>query len=371
MNADQNAVTLRVNGVDYAGWLEVEIVAGIERQARDFKLSITRTWPGATDIPRRVKAGDVCEVWTGSDKLLTGYIDGTPISYDKQAVRVGVVGRSKTADLIDCSAIYKTGQWRNTKIERIASDLAKPYGIKVLAEVNTGAAVLDHQIDTGESAFESIGRLLALRQLLSTDNANGELVLINAGSGGKAATALEYGQNILSADTALDYKDVFSEYTSKGQRAGNDQDFAKAVAEISGSAIDSTVTRYRNLILRQTGQASKLDCLQRAQYERVFRHSKALETTYVVQGWRQGNGHLWQPNQMVQVKDPVIGFDTQLLVVEVSYQLNDNGTRCTLKVAPKEGYVPAPEATQKAQAKKSAKKTAGNDGTGDTWADIN
>lgn len=358
-------VTLRVNGMDFGGWLEVEISTGIERQARDFKLGITRSWPGATDIPRRVKAGDVCEVFIGNDKMLTGYVDATPISYSATSISVGVTGRSKTADVVDCSATHKTGQWRNAKIERIAADLAAPYGIKVLTEIDTGKAISDHQIDTGETAYESIGRLLALRQLLSTDNANGDLVFINAGSGGKAVTALVYGQNILSADASLDFKDVFSEYISKGQRAGNDDDYADAVAGISASVQDANVTRFRNLIIQQSGNVTALDCQQRVKYERVYRRARALETSYTVQGWRQQNGALWLPNQMVRVIDPVIGFDDDLLIVEVTYRIGSTGTTCNIKVAPKGGYIPAPEVTKQDSAKKAGK------GSGDPWAGYN
>jgi prophage tail gpP-like protein len=358
-----NDVTLRVNGTNFAGWLDVEIGAGIERQARDFKLNITRKWPGATDIPRRVAAGDICEVYIGADKVLTGYVDATPISYDAQTISVGVNGRSKTADIIDCSANYKNGQWRNVKIERIAKDLAGVYGIQVLTQVSTGSNITDHQIDTGETAFESIGRLLALRQLLSTDDAEGNLVLINAGSGGRAGTALEYGKNILSADTSLDYKDVFASYTAKGQRSGNDYENAETITSISASAADSSVKRPRNLIIQMSGQINTLDCQQRVKYERLYRAAKALETTYTVQGWRQGDGSLWVPNQTVKIIDPVIGFDTEMLIVEVTYSLNSGGTTCSLKVAPKEGFIPSPEVTSKEKAKKAGK-------GGDSWAEV-
>jgi len=359
-----NTVKLRVNGVDYAGWLEVEISAGIERQARDFKLGITRAWPGAKDIPRRVKRGDVCEVFIDADKVLTGYVDATPISYDANNISVVVIGRSKTQDLIDCSATHKTGQWRNTKIENITRDLAAPYGVKVLCEVETGGTVSDHQIDTGETAFESLGRLLSIRQLLSTDNASGELVLVNVGSAGKAYTSLVYGENILSGSAGLDGKDIFSEYTSKGQRAGNDQDFAEAVAEVLADIKNSQCTRYRNLILTQIGNATTLDCQQRVRYERDYRNARELETTYTVQGWRQGNGALWVPNLLVRVIDPIIGFDNELLITEVTYRISEGGTICSLQVAPKEGYIPSPQTTKKEKAKKT------NKGGGDKWADI-
>lgn len=356
-----DAVLLRVNGVDYGGWKAVEISAGIERQARDFSLSVTRNWPGETDIPRRIKAGDICEVWIGSDKLLTGYVDATPISYDATQVSVGVRGRSKTADLIDCSAAHKTGQWRGAKIERIAADLAKPYGISVIAEASTGAAIAEHQIQPGETAFECIDRLLTLRQMLATDDADGRLVFVNAGSGGRIKTALKLGENIKAAEAGLDYKDVFSKYTVNGQRSGNDYDSGSAVAESSKTITDSAATRYRNLLIRQSGQVDSATCADRASYEFLYRKAKALEATYTVQGWRQQDGSLWLPNQMVHVVDPVIGFDDWMLIVEAVYSLSDSGTTCALKVGAVDGYTPTPEAAKKDKSKKSS---------GDSWADV-
>lgn len=357
----KDAVLLRVNGIDYGGWKEVEIIAGIERTARDFSLAITQQWPGETNIPRRVKQGDVCEVFIGADKMLTGYVDATPIRYDANTVSVGVKGRSKTADLVDCSALHSTGQWRGRKVERIAADLAAVYGIEVTAEASTGNAISEHQIQPGETAFECIDRLLTLRQLLATDDANGRLVFINAGSGGRATTALKVGENILTGDAPLDYKDVFSEYQVKGQRAGNDYDSGATVSEITATAKNNNATRRRVLMIRQTGQADGATCADRARYENLHRAAKALETTYTVQGWRQGDGSLWLPNQLVRVIDPVIGYDTEMLIVEVAYRIGEQGTTASLKVAPKEGFIPAPESAKAAKKKKSE---------GDSWKDV-
>lgn len=355
-----NAVTLRVNGTDYGGWKEVEIAAGIERQARDFTLGVTRNWPGATDIPRVIRQGDLCEVFIGADKLLTGYVDATPIRYDGKNVSVGVKGRSKTADMVDCSAIHKTGQWRNAKIERIAGDLAKPFGIEVIAEASTGDAIVEHQIEPGETVFECIDRLLTLQQMLSTDDADGRMIFISVGSGGSAGTKLEYGKNILSADAALDYKDVFGHYTVKGQRAGTDHSWGPQANEINASAADSSVRRHRPLLIKQEGQASTQICADRARTERAYRAAKALETTYTVQGWRQADGSLWLPNQLVRVTDPVIGFDGEMLIVEVAWRLSESGATTALKVGPTEGYIPTPDAQKK---KKHAKEF------GETWKD--
>jgi len=349
-----NTVTLRVNGTDFGGWKEVEISAGIERQARDFSLAVTTHWPGETEIPRRIRHGDLCEVWIGTDKLLTGHVDATPIRYDATQVSVGVRGRSKTADLVDCSAEHKTGQWRGAKIERIAADLARPFGIEVVAQADTGVPIADHQIQPGETAFECIDRLLTLRQLLATDDADGRLVFIAAGEDDRCGTALKLGDNVKSADAPLDFKDVFSQYTVKGQKSGNDEDSGATVAEAASTAKDGKASRHRPLIIRQSGQVDRGIAADRARYEYLHRKAKALETVYTVQGWRQQDGQLWLPNKMVQVIDPVIGFDAWLLIVEVTWRISDGGTETVLRVGPVDGYIPTPEAVKKGKKAKKA-----------------
>lgn len=401
-------VRLVVNGVEFGGWKTVRIETGIERQARSFDLTVTDKWPGQTDIPRRVRPGDACELYIGNDRVATGYIDGTPIRYDGTSVSVGVRARSKTADLVDCCPVQGTkgtsgagtgaggnpwaklgiqsihssgnaapaaraikpnakggsgGQWRAARLEQIAADMAAEYGVKVVAEVATGAA-LTHQVQQGETVFESIDRMLRMRHCLATDNALGELVFIVAGSGGKATTALQLGQNIRSADAALDFSKVYSEYICKGQRAVSSQqtdedeagtDVDGAVASSIGSsasALDNRVNRRRLLVLKQSGQADEGTVQDRVKFERAHRAAKALETVYTVDGWRQEGGALWLQNQQVRVIDGLIGFDTEMLIAEVVYLLDEEGQRTELKVGPLDGYV---SAAQKKQQKANTK----------------
>lgn len=78
------------------------------------------------------------------------------------------------------------------------------------------------------------------------------------------------------------------------------------------------------------------------------------ELGYVVQGWRQGNGTLWQPNQRVIVFDPVCGFDnTELLVSEVTFTQDQNGTLTEIRVGPPDAYLPEPEAPGARKKKKA------------------
>lgn len=408
MSDPQNMVRLLVGGTEYAGWKSVRIEPGIERQARNFVLDVTDKWPGQTDIPRRIQPGDACQVLIGDDLVLTGYVDATPIRYDGKQVTVGVKGRSKTADLVDCCPIpsgqstasatgglwrdvvgkngkklayvpapsLSANQWRNQKMEAIAAALAAPYGVKVVAEVDTGRVIPEHHVQVGETVFESIDRMMRIRHVLSTDNERGDLVFVSIGSAGQAATVIELGKNILSASTELDYKGVFSQYICKGQRSGNDEEYGVDVSEEEGEASDNSQTtvvgadasasdarakRRRVLVIKQSGQADEGTCKDRAEYERAHRAAKALQTSYTLYGWRQENGQLWQPNQLVRVRDALIGFDTEMVIAELAWVLDAQGMRTEIKVGPPDGY------RSRAGILKASKRQKGG---GPEWSDV-
>jgi len=408
MSDPRNLVKLIVGGNEYGGWKSVRIEPGIERQARSFALDVTDKWPGQTSIPRRIQPGDACQVFIGADLVLTGYVDATPIQYDGRQVSVGVRGRSKTADLVDCCPVptgqaisaptggawpdvvgksgkkpvyvavpaKSAGQWRNQKLETIAAALAAPYGVRVIAEVDTGKAIADHQVQIGETVFESIDRMMRIRHVLSTDNEKGDLVFIDVGSAGRATTALELGKNIMAGSTDLDYKGVFSTYICKGQRSGSDDQYGSAVAEEEGKAedesrataigadaavADSRAKRRRVLVIKQSGQADEGTCQDRAEYERAHRAAKALQTSYTLAGWRQDDGKLWQANQLVRVRDGLIGFDTEMVIAELAWIMDERGLRTEIKVGPPDGY------RSKAGQLKASKSQKGG---GPEWSDV-
>lgn len=350
--SDANRVTLSVNGLDYAGWKEVRISAGIERQARDFSLGITWRWPGGGDRPRQIQQGDKAEVRIGGDLVLTGYVFATPIRYDSREITTTVSGRSLTADLVDCGADNKPSQWRNQSVLRIVQALAQPFGVGVVSEVDADGTLADHTIQPGETVFESTDRLLRLSRLLCTDDASGRLVIARPGSAGRAADRLERGFNVLSADAQLDFSDVFSQYVCKGQRSGTDEAFGVDASEVEARLADTRIARHRVLVMQEHGQMTPDLARKRVAWEAENRVSKALAVAYTVQGWRQSNGALWQHNQIVRVVDPLIGLDRDMLIVEVEYSLSETaGTLAKLQVAPPDGFEAEPPDNKKRKKK--------------------
>ncbi len=353
----ENTVTLSVGGHDYEGWKYVSISAGLERQARDFSLAITWNWPGGGDVPVRVVQGQEVEVRIGRDLLLTGYVFSTPIRYDSQTITLSIVGRSKTADLVDCAAINSPGQWRGQSVQKIVEALAGEYGIKVVSEAPATLGLDDHTIEPGETAFESIDRLLTLSRLFSTDDGSGRLVIASPGTAGRAVDKLELGKNIKEGDTALDFSNVFSEYISRGQRSGTDTSFGTAATEVQASVVDERVARRRVKVIHQSGQMTAKMARDRVEWERANAISRALAVNYVVQGWRQSSGDLWRHNMVVRVVDPLIGLDRDMLISAISYELGENGTVTKMTVAPPDGFLPEPNDAYERRKLKKGKAT--------------
>ncbi|MBJ5271133.1 baseplate protein, partial [Salmonella enterica subsp. enterica serovar Newport] len=255
----------------------------------------------------------------------------TPVRYDARSVSTGIAGRSLTADLIDCAA--EPTQFNGRSLVQIAQALAAPFGIEVVNNGAPSGVIPDVQPDHGETVIEVINKILGQQQALAYDDPHGRLVIGGIGST-RAHTALVLGENILSCDTEKSIRERFSVYQVAGQRAGNDDDFGEATTTaLRARTEDAFIARYRPMYIRQTGQATGAGCIARADFEARQRAARTDETTYVVQGWRQGNGTLWQPNQRVIVFDPVCGFDnTELLVSEVTFTQDQNGTLTEIRV---------------------------------------
>lgn len=346
--AEDHLVSLRVQGMRYGGWKNVRISSGIERQARDFSLGVSWEWPDV-GVAFPIKQGAYAQVWIGRDLVLTGWVFATPVSHTPDAITRSVAGRSLTADLVDCSAVNQPGQWRKQSVQQVVQALAQPFGLSVISQVPETAALVDHSIEPGETVFASIDRLLTLSRLLSTDDAEGNVLIVEPGSAGRAVDDIVVGENVLEGSAPLDFSRIMSEYRVVGQKSGTDESFAESTNEVASSVTDPRATRYRPLLIQQQGQLTPQLARERVNWERGSRMGKALTATYKVQGWRQSNGQLWVHNMIVRVKDPVIKFDREMLITEVEYSLDENGTVATLTVAPPEAVLPEPQDPHKAR----------------------
>lgn len=347
-------ITLRVDGQLYEGWQKVRITRSLRDIAGDFELSLTRKWDDAAAMA--IKPLSACTVHIGNDLVLTGYVDDFIPSYDAREVSWVVSGRSKTSDLVDCSAIYKTGQWQNVALDRVARDISAPFGIEVVVECDLGDAFPRVAIEQGETCFELLDRLAKQRGILLTTNELGQLVLTQA-SDQLMGTSLILGQNILAARGNFSMRDRASEWIVKGSSYGGGATWDNtAPATIGGqkaTVTDPAVTRYRPRIIIAEDVTTVAGASKRGQWQKQRSIGEGTQTEITVAGWRtQGmegdSGPLWRINRMCPVKDEIQGLDESWLIVTVTLMEDDkNGREAIINLTPREAMLIPAEVVKK------------------------
>lgn len=327
-------IELRAGGHIFTHWTSIEASRGIEQISGTFDLRVTTDFIGARLLP--IRPGDACQARLGGELAFTGWVDTVEPDYTDTTHEIGVSGRDKTGDLVDCSAVHKSGQWINQKLEAIARDLLKSFSIKVIVETDTGKAFPTWNIQEGESVFECLERAARMRAVLLISDQQGNLVITRAGKT-RAPVELVEGENILSASANWSWKERHSSYTVKGQGRRDDDDADEQVVHGQARVTDSVINRYRPLIVLAEDQGQTATLTDRANWEKSVRMGRGARGTVTVHGWHHANG-LWLPNTVVPVHSPLLALDADMLIVRCVYTLDARGTRTQLTISRPEAF---------------------------------
>jgi len=314
-------ILLYVNGRIYDGWKQATVTRSLDAIAGKFDLVSMDKWDAAAER-WTIFPGNECRIEINGKALITGYVDKAGPFYDPESHGIKILGRDKTADLVDCSAVVKGSELRGLTLEGIAKALAKPFGVGVVAQVDSGPVFQSFAIQPGETAWEAIERAARQRFMVITTDGEGNLVIADIGAT-RAADPLIEGKNIKAASGEYDYSQRFSEYIVKGQAAAQNDGWEPATVAVESRAADPNVKRYRPKILNAETQASDGSASNRAQLEAAARAGKSTKITVTVQGWTMSNGELWPVNAMVRVRSPLLSIDEDLVISEVKFGVSD------------------------------------------------
>lgn len=334
-------VRLRVQGKDYAGWKRIRFGHGIETLCGSFDLSVSDRWAGQSK-PWPIREEDECALMVDGLPVITGYVDKCSPSYGPKDHSFAVSGRDKTSALVDCSADLGKWEFTNVSLKAFAEKICEPFGIAVLVQDRLSFPTVSRlSIDPGETCFEAIERACRMVGALPVSDL-GDLRFTRAGEG-RAVTDLVEGENILSASGEYDASSRFRTYKVLGQHRGADDFFGATAAAAKGAAEDTGVRRpERALVLRADGNATSAQAKSRAQWEAIVRAARAQAVSVTVQGWTQGDGSLWPVNSMVRVKSPFLGIDSDMLIRQATFSLDDGGTTTELQLGRPDAYRPEP-----------------------------
>jgi prophage tail gpP-like protein len=332
-------LTLTINGKVLSGWDSVRVTRSVEHLPSDFELSLMDYFPGSDD-KQLVVPGDACVVKIGTDTVLTGYVDrwAPMISSTRHAVHA--VGRSKCADLVDCSAYWKNNVISGANPLQIAQRLAKPYGITVASDVTLSTAVPQFTLNWGESSQEVIDRICRWAALLYYDKPDGSLYLTRVGTK-QAASGVKQGQNIQDAAYETGMDERFSVYTGVSMAVnpineeGGDSAY-DSVALATATDPEAAKMRYRNRTVivesTMTANAQAQACIDWEMNRRYGRSKRLLVT---VDSWRDSAGNLWEPNTLIPISLPAFGLtDAVWLLGEVTFRKDDGGTVAEMVLMP-------------------------------------
>jgi prophage tail gpP-like protein len=334
-------VKLLINGTEYTGWTSVSVRRSIETLSGSFEIV---SIDPSDDRALLIKPNQSCAIYLDSDLILTGFIDGFAPMISEQSRSITLNGRCRTADLIDCSAVYKSGTWSgNVSLLKLCKDLCYPFGIKVFADASDlGSDLKNFSLNTGESVFEAIQRACQNRAVLPVSDTSGNLRLTVAGND-RAESALQTGVNIKSASGQWNYENRFSLYQIKGQTSNDSGGWGESQISISGRAEDKTFPRYRPKIFAADGILTNADAQKKVAWEMQVRAGQSNSVSVTIAGWRQKSGKLWRENQQVYTLIPELRVDTDLLISELVYTQSNKGTDTSMILNPISIYAKEPK----------------------------
>jgi prophage tail gpP-like protein len=326
-------VVLKVNGMNYRGWVSIEIKESIRSLAGMFNLTVTDSW-SLKKKPWFIVPGDYCELFIGADQMISGYIDDLDYSVNATSREISFTGRDKTGDLVDCS-VEKEFQWSNLKLEALLNKICSPFGVKVINDAQINPDVISFRCNGGDSPHDAIDELSKKYGFIASSNSKGDLVVVKVGDI-KATDDLIEGINFLDGSIKIDHKDRFSKYILKGKAAGSEE--GDGLHIISTSA-DEGIKRYRPKVITTSSDSHESNLDKRSQWEKNLRESKSTAGSVSLKGWRQKDGSLWKKNMLVNFKSSYLGLDTQFVVGDITYTLNDQGRRVSMDLLRKEVFL--------------------------------
>ncbi|ARK42655.1 phage baseplate assembly protein [Burkholderia pseudomallei] len=343
-----DGILLSIGNYMLSGWTSLRCTRGIERFPSDFEIGMTELFPGqANDVV--VQPGDECILTIGLDPVVTGYVDKVLPSFNANMHEIRVTGRGKCQDVLDCAALWPSGQISNCTVVDIATKLAEPYGVTVNCDV-TGLPIIPQQnIMLGETAYEIIERSARFSALLVYEERDGTLRLARANTEAMAS-GIQEGINLESAAVDWSMDQRYSDITCVMIGTNNLQDL-NAVNQPAYTIIDPNVPRFRNrIIIAEAGEIGWNVGKQRADWEIARRAGRSRVVHVVVDNWRDVDGNLWEPNKLIDVLIPSLKVSKdqggtvpeRFLISEVTYHLGLDGTHAELTLMIPEAFEPQP-----------------------------
>lgn len=369
---------LKINGVGtFDEWTMAEVVRDLKDfsgsfsfSLRDASRSISTFDYASPPAVFRLRPGPEVEIYIDGKLELVGYIDKVTPTVEEDYAEISISGRDKAGDLVDSAAAPDgPGELTDVKLEAAANKIAKPFGLSVKNEINTGNPFPRYAFGISETAFSAIEKGARARHALVMSDGIGGIKITRTGAS-LAPADLTLPGNMLGSSATFSHEGRFSETIVKGQseKARGERKDRKAThtasdapkapadrtasdgsatererkgATITGRARDSEIKRHRPIVHMAKSQPDKTSADDEADWRMRTARSEAEELTTSVWGYG-ANGKPWKVNQLTMVKDQFQGIFRQLVISNTSKRYDDAGRITELTLNSPEAFDKGP-----------------------------
>ena len=319
-------VTVVIDGFALQGWQSIGVNWGAEAAAIAFSLAAANpAWSQAAQALRR---GKLLEVYCAPDTdatlgqfeqakatlLCTGYVDDYGVESTPASRKVGISGRSKAGDAIDCPPVkHKTGLEENKTLLEVARRFDE-WGINFTSDLKL-PKIPEFQVVPGQPLFVALEREARYHGALLMGQPDGGVAITRAGKK-RHAGALVHGQAPAEDwKLNLSIQNKRSEIHVRGQRTLG---ATKKELRQNEVAKDGSVGRHRPYILWNEGDQTSEELRRRGEWERLRRSGSGIALTVKVSTWRDEAGQIWTPGYLLAVVWDEEGIDQDLCIKSVA-----------------------------------------------------
>lgn len=320
---------LIVRGTEFRDWESVWVHGQYAGRLREFRFASTEgtAYNKWSNVP--IKPGDPVTILLAGQVAVTGFVNVRQVMADAHMHGIQLQGRSKVQDPQDASVPGR--QYRGYTLQAIAQKVLGDFGLSL--EVMGGTAGLAEKFQEaheqpGETAWNFIDRLARQRGAILGDDEHGNMLLL-AGNPGFSGDALIEGQNIKALRFVVRDDMSLNPYTYLGQENGTDDNWAKAVSQVTAQVGNPRVTRFRPWVGIAERAINQKAAQARAKFEYQWRAGIEFNLEILVQGWLTSSGQLWKPGMMCYVDSPMCPVSQELAIWEVVFTQDNAGGSAT------------------------------------------
>jgi prophage tail gpP-like protein/phage tail protein X len=275
-------------------------------------------------------------IYVGSDLILKGIVISIRPNLDSRSSTIEVTGYSLPGILNDCNMPYQPNKFEflNVNLLDIAKALSKPFGLSVNASVNVGAVFPTVKIKPTQKIYNFLSDLAKKRNLILSNNLEGELIFLQSGETGNPVANLEVGKGVVTAISAdFNEQEYYSHLTGitfvdtdipGGQYTEKNPFLLNRIRPITFTAKDTDTANIKTTVNAKTG--------------RMF--ANMLTYSISVASWIDTNRKLWEPNTTISLLAPQVFVYNKydFIVRSVEFTKDANSETAIIELIPPGGF---------------------------------